>query len=90
MSYKKASDILPKYLLCEIQKYVDGEYIYIPRRESNKMSWGDKTNSKKITYERNLKIYKEYMNGLSIKDLSANYFLSPKWIQKIISKMKNL
>ncbi|MEY9971170.1 hypothetical protein ABH966_001536 [Lysinibacillus sp. RC46] len=30
MAYKKASVILPKELLLEIQKYVQGETIYIP------------------------------------------------------------
>ncbi len=38
MSYKKALDILPEELINIIQHYVDGEYIYIPRKECNRRS----------------------------------------------------
>jgi len=88
MSYKKASDILPEELINIIQHYVDGEYIYIPRKECNRRSWGDKTNSKEEVYKRNLIIYREYKSGVSVKELSEIYYLSPKWIQKIIAKFK--
>ncbi|MEK5529509.1 hypothetical protein MKX79_09015 [Viridibacillus sp. FSL R5-0468] len=36
MSYKRANNLLPAELVELIQKYVDGEYIYIPRREEKK------------------------------------------------------
>ncbi|MCG7437602.1 hypothetical protein [Lysinibacillus fusiformis] len=36
MSYKKAKHILPEELLAAIQEYMDGEYIYIPRKEQHK------------------------------------------------------
>ncbi len=88
MSYRRASDILPEELINIIQHYVDGEYIYIPRQECNRRSWGDKTNSKEEVYKRNLIIYKKYKSGISIKELSEIYYLSPKWIQKIIAKFK--
>lgn len=88
MGYKKASDILPEELLIKIQDYIDGGYIYIPRKECNKKAWGEKTECKKEIYERNLSIYTEHKNGLSIKNLSKKYFLSPKWIQKIIASLR--
>lgn len=88
MSYKKAHDILPHDLILKLQEYVDGEYIYIPRKECNKVSWGEKTKSKDILKERNLSIYKKYQEGTPIKVLSEMYFLSPKWIQKIIAKSR--
>lgn len=34
MSYVNADDVLPEYLLTEIQKYVDGQLRYIPRKEN--------------------------------------------------------
>lgn len=40
MSYKKANNLLPAELIALIQNYVDGEYIYIPRRQDSKKSWG--------------------------------------------------
>ena len=33
MSYKKANEVLPQALLNAVQQYIDGEYIYIPRKE---------------------------------------------------------
>ena len=32
MGYKKAAHVLPQHLLRAIQEYVDGEYLYIPRK----------------------------------------------------------
>ncbi|NOV87133.1 hypothetical protein BJV85_000104 [Clostridium acetobutylicum] len=39
MSYKKAINIIPDYLLEKVQEYVDGEFIYIPRKAENKKKW---------------------------------------------------
>lgn len=46
MSYAKARDIFPNEILEIIQNYVEGEYIYIPKKEENKMVWGELTQSK--------------------------------------------
>lgn len=88
MSYIKATDVLPEELLDLIQNYIDGEYIYIPRKESNRKTWGETTESKKENFNRNLDIYKKYKKGVSTKVLSEMYYLSPKSIERIISKMK--
>ena len=32
MRYMKAADVLPPDLLAQVQAYIDGEYLYIPRR----------------------------------------------------------
>ncbi len=34
MRYMKAADVLPPDLLAQVQAYIDGEYLYIPRRET--------------------------------------------------------
>ena len=88
MSYIKATDVLPQELLDLIQKYVEGEYIYIPKKECNRKLWGETTKSKKETFVRNKDIYKIYKDGVSVKILSEMYYLSLKSIQKIVSKMK--
>ena len=43
MRYVKAQDVLPKDLLKLIQEYVDGEYLYVPRKNGNQKSWGEKS-----------------------------------------------
>lgn len=88
MSYIRAIDVLPEELIDEIQNYVDGVYIYIPRKEVNRKAWGEMTKSKEEIAARNMEIYKKYKTGVSITSLSEVYYLSPKSIQKIIAKIK--
>ncbi|GAE32676.1 CD3324 family protein [Alkalihalobacillus hemicellulosilyticus] len=90
MSYKKAKDILPSELLELIQEYVDGEYIYIPRSEDNKKSWGSNTSTRRELNIRNSNIYTDYLSGIDINTLSVKYYLSSKSIQRIILKEKKI
>lgn len=89
MSYRKAEDIFPMEVIEIIQKYVDGETIYIPRILENKKEWGSRTQTKIELEERNFKIFKDYLKGEKILELSEKYFLSDKSIQRIVYKLKN-
>lgn len=84
MSYINAERILPEYLVKELQNYVDGQIIYVPRKDENLLSWGEKNGSRTKLAKRNQNIAKRYYNGESIEELSNVYFLSPKRIQGII------
>jgi Mor family transcriptional regulator len=84
MSYANARDIFPQEVLKIIQKYVDGEYIYIPKKEENKMAWGELTQSKYELQIRNARMYEDHLSGVSLQSLSERYYLSPKTIQRII------
>lgn len=88
MSYANARDIFPENILEIIQQYIDGEYIYIPRKEENKMAWGEATRCKAELLIRNERIYEDYLSGESLQSLSERYFLSPKTIQRIISEKR--
>ncbi|ABX41836.1 CD3324 family protein [Lachnoclostridium phytofermentans] len=88
MSYIKATDVLPEEIIEIIQNYIDGEYIYVPRKENNRKGWGENTKSKDMIILRNLEIYEKYKKGAQIGHLSETYYLSPKSIQKIIAKLK--
>ena len=90
MSYASAREIFPENILKIIQQYVDGECIYIPKKEENKMEWGELTKSKEELRVRNKRIYEDYLSGISVKDISEAYYLSPKTIQRIISQKKNI
>lgn len=89
MSYKKAIDVLPTELLDMVQSYVDGEYIYIPRKVGNRKAWGEKNNIKVDYLVRNTAICNEHKNGVSVDELSKKYFLSPKSIQRIILTIRS-
>ncbi len=84
MKYKKAQDILPKDVLELVQKYIDGDYIYIPKKDNNKKSWGEVSGIKTELKTRNFEIYIKYLQGISIKQLSTDYFLSESSIRRIL------
>lgn len=46
MCYQNGKKILPPPLLSAIQEYIDGEYIYIPRKTNNKRPWGSTKGTK--------------------------------------------
>ena len=89
MSYVNATDVLPRFLVEEIQKYVDGQLLYVPRRNENSLSWGEKNGTKEKLAERNQKIVNGYYSGLTIEALSKEYYLSEKRIQGIIHEYES-
>lgn len=88
MSYQRAENILPKEVLELIQNYINGEYLYIPRKTDQKKTWGETTKIKQELSKRNAEIYKEYLRGKTIQTLSELYFLSTKSIQRIVLNEK--
>ena len=86
MGYRKAETILPPEVVALIQQYVGGEYIYIPRREGKRRSWGETTGCRKETSERNRRIYRDYRAGMRMKELAEKYFLPIKSIQRIVTE----
>ena len=88
MKYIKAQDVLPEDILKMIQEYVDGEYLYVPRKKSNQKSWGEKSGIKRTLQVRNQEIYQRYLNGITIPILAEEYYLSEKSIRRIISEQK--
>ena len=86
MSYIRADEILPKELLEAIQQYVDGQIIYIPRKE--KQAWGSGTSAKEFFRERNERIFQAWQKGISEDELSRRFSLSRKSIQRILRNQK--
>lgn len=83
MAYKNARDILPCELIEEIQKYIDGDLLYIPTK-ADKSGWGIRSGAKQKYAERNLAIREQYRSSVSIEELSRLYFLSTDSIKKIV------
>ena len=88
MSYQRAENILPAEIIELIHNYIDGGYIYIPRKENNRREWGAGTDTRKELDIRNKQIYADYQQGYKIIELANKYFLSEKSIQRIILKIK--
>jgi DNA-binding NarL/FixJ family response regulator len=89
MGYKNAVSVIPDDLLEAIQQYIDGEYIYIPRKAENKKRWGEVKNSRQYIQERNEIIFSQYQDGISVEDIASCNYLSPKTIYKILNDMKS-
>lgn len=89
MKYIKANTIFPEYLLEEIQKYVQGELVYIPKSPSNYDKWGANTNTKKMIETRNKEIVQAFKLGISISELAESYYLSEDTLKKIVYSTKN-
>ena len=84
MRYVKAETLLPDSLLIEIQKYVQGGYIYIPSQVEKRKKWGENSGSRTYIQNRNEEIRNKYANGYKIKSLAEELFLSVDSIKKII------
>lgn len=86
MSYIKANEILPEELIRRIQEYVDGVYIYIPRKPGTRHPWGQETDYKAELKLRNDSIRRAYASGESVIALSRRYHLTEKSIRRILQK----
>lgn len=84
MGYIRAEDVLPPDLLAMVQQYVDGEMVYVPKKNTKRNNWGAVSGTKAYYTNRNALICREYDNGFCVRELAEKYFLSEKSIQRII------
>lgn len=87
MNYKKGADVLPDRLLKEIQEYVEGCLVYIPKK-SNKAGWGYLSGTRQFIDKRNNKINTLFEQGEAISSLSDRFHLGEDTIRKIVYKKK--
>lgn len=90
MKYEKAQNILPEDIIELIQKYIDGGYLYIPRKSDNKKSWGESSGTKVELKKRNIEIFNKYRQGLSVKELAKHYYLTENSIRRIIRSEREI
>lgn len=83
MKYINAAEILPEELLKELQTYIEGEVLYIPKTSTNR-KWGSVNGSRSFYLERNKEIQRLYREGHSIDVLAKRYGLAYSTIKKIV------
>ena len=83
MKYVNAAEILPKQLLKELQTYIDGSVLYVPK-VSTKKEWGTTSGARSFYQERNREIQKRFKEGYPIEVLTEHYGLAYSTIKKII------
>lgn len=87
MKYENGKDIFPDDLLCRIQKYISGTFVYIPS-SGKKRAWGETSGYKQYLAERNHDIKSKFHAGDSIETLTDEYHLSFDTIKKIVYSKK--
>ena len=84
MPYLNADGVLPPELLTEIQKYVQGALVYVPRRGPERLGWGQKNGTRDELDRRNAAIREAKACGRTIDQLADEYCLSADGIRKIL------
>ena len=87
--YIKADSLLPKELVKEIQKYAQGQLIYIPKEKRDRKKWGSDSGGRKLINERNNEICRHFRDGTPVDVLAVKYFLSAESIKRIVYKRNN-
>ena len=84
MGYTNATEVLPKTVLEAVQKYVDGQCVYIPRRDDRRKAWGERMQTRANIKARNREIHARHSRGMGVRELAEEFFLSPKTIARIL------
>ena len=87
MKYKNAAEILPASLLKELQTYINGDILYVPKADS-KMEWGSLSGSRLYYQQRNREIRERWNTGVSIDMLANQYGLTSSTIKRIIYRQQ--
>jgi hypothetical protein len=88
MKYVNADIIFPEELLKEIQKYIHGGMVYVPKPQGFRKKWGENSGSRKYLNARNDEIRRKFADGETIDQLSDQFCLSYDSIKKIVYSKK--
>ena len=90
MKYINAEDIFPPELLKEIQEYIRGGIVYVPKPEGSFKKWGENSGSRMVLKRRNEEIRQRFSDGVTIEQLSDQFCLSFDSIKKSCIQKNNL
>lgn len=86
MKYKNANDVLPPELVEELQKYIQGEFVYVPKKE--RQTPNPDTEYKIELAKRNARVYTMHLEGVSNEQLAKNFSLAQSSIRRIIIEQR--
>ena len=86
MCFKNAKNILPPELLNELQRYIQGEMLYVPLASKSKAGWGELSGARAEIKKRNAEIRRRFRDGADVRGLARQYYLSEPSVRKIVSK----
>lgn len=85
MRYQNAAELLPAELLEALQGYLDGGYLYIPRRAEHRPGVGRAHPAEGGDPGPQPGHFPGLHRRSGVDELSARYFLAPKSIQRILT-----
>jgi len=88
MKYRNAKALLPDALVRELQRYIQGGYLYVPTEQEQKKRWGEASGYRQELQWRNRQIREQYQQGCSVDSLAEKYCLSVHAIRKIIYQIE--
>jgi Mor family transcriptional regulator len=88
VNYANAEVILPDKLVEEIQKYIQGGFLYIPSKSLERKRWGESSGNREYIKNRNEDIRNKHKKGQKIEELAEEFFLSVDSIKKIVYTKK--
>ena len=88
MKYVNAEIIFPEELVKELQKYIHGGMVYVPKPEGLRKKWGENSGNRKHLSHRNDEIRHKFFVGATIDQLADQFCLSCDSIKKIVYSKK--
>lgn len=89
MNYRNGKNLLPPKLLSQLQEYVQGELLYVPRKAEKRAGWGAANGSRMKIEIRNIEIGRLYEEGKTVDELMEAYHLSEDSIRKVIGRYRS-
>jgi Mor family transcriptional regulator len=86
VNYRNGKEFLPTQLLSQLQEFVEGELIYIPRKNEQRAGWGAVNGTRTKIETRNREIRRLSQDGFTVRELSGLYHLSEDSIRKVLQK----
>ena len=81
MKYINAKDILPENILKQLQTYVAGTLLYVPK-EGEEKSWGEVSGYRTYLLKRNRMILNFFQYGVPLDEISNAFGLSKGTVKK--------
>ena len=90
MPYLRGDESLPPELLREVQKYVQGAVLYIPRHSHERLGWGRRNGAREALDRRDEAIRAARAKGSPIDRLAEEYGLSIDAIRKVLYRRRRV
>lgn len=90
MKYVNADIIFPEELLIEIQKYIQGGMVYVPKPKGMHKKWGENSGSREILNVRNDEIRQSFLVVTQSNNFRTNFVFLLIVLKKLFTQKNSL